>query len=150
MLSVIPSQRCRARRPVMSLSVELQPTTTHSALLLPPRWLVEGQWQAQMHSDERLPECVSMRAPVRPLSGILCEVHGVCGIVVQPLMWSWWVDVLGPGCLCGTKYNVKYQGYFDTHFMSTTISVAPSTGNILSLPHEVHAGSSSLSTTTMT
>ena len=31
-----------ARRSVMSMSVELQPTTAHSAVLLPPRWLVEG------------------------------------------------------------------------------------------------------------
>jgi hypothetical protein len=64
MLSALPSQRCRARRPVMSLSVELQPTTAHSACSFRHGgWCqVEGQWQAYMHSDERPPECVSLEA----------------------------------------------------------------------------------------
>jgi hypothetical protein len=36
-----------------------------------------------MYSDERPPEGVSMRAPVWPLLGILCEVYGVCCVVAQ-------------------------------------------------------------------
>lgn len=100
MLCSLPAQRRRARGSVMPASIELLPTTSHSAVLLAmPRWRAVRQGQAQMNSNERPPEGVPVRAPVWPLFGILGEVHCVRCVVVQPRMRSRRADVGRAGLL---------------------------------------------------